>query len=348
MNTHTNELELVESFYRPAADPNAWWERALEGILAHVHPGGHAVHLSLSLEPDLVIDTPSIRIWPGDPSPAYQRLFAAMLDPDVPGSFGSQTSARDELLLTYPSIFLSEDTDFFEANEQEVTDFWRVYAHPLGLTETMVLQLGDLDRRDAIGIGLAGPLDWSAEKRQTWEYLSAHLHAGLRLQRRRADAPEDASAVLAGDGRLLDVFEEGLKQDAATRETIREVARRVDHARGAMRGSPLDALEVWQGLVEGEYSLVDHFDSDGRRLVLLKPNAPGAVRSRRLSKRERQVVTEVGKGFPNKLVAYNLGLSPSSVSTLLARSMSKLGLDSRAQLIELATRLARAPESDES
>ena len=348
MNTRTDELELVESFYLPATDASAWWERTLQSLLASLQPDGHAIHMAITLNPDLTLRSADVETWPRDPSPGYQRFFGAMLDPDVPGSFGNNGRAREETLLTYPSIFMSEDTDFFQVNDPEVERFWSEYAHPLGVTQAFVLQLGDLSHREAVGIGLSEPLGWTPEQRQTWEYLSAHLHAGLRLQRRRSDAPEDASAVLAGDGRLLDVFDEDLKQDVVTREAIREVARRVDHARGSMRSDPHDALEVWQGLVEGEYSLVDHFDSDGRRLVLLKPNAPGAVRSHRLSKRERQVVTEAGKGFPNKLIAYNLGLSPSSVSTLLARSMSKLGLDSRAQLVELATRLARAPESDEA
>jgi DNA-binding CsgD family transcriptional regulator len=346
MNTTPNELDLIESFYRPADDLAAWWERTLLGVLEHVQPGGYAVHLRVALNPDLTLRSSEVSVWPDDPPPAYQRFFAAMLDPDVPGSFGADASAREETLLTYPSVFMSEDTDFFAVNAPEVERFWREYAGPLGVTESMVLQLGDLSHREAVGIGLSGPLGWGAERRRSWEYLSAHMHAGLRLQRaQHADPVAAASAVLAADGRVLDVSEESLKQDAGLRETVREVARRVDRARGNLRRRPLDALEVWQGLVEGEYSLVDHFDSDGRRLVLLKPNAPGAVRSARLSKRERQVVTEAGKGFPNKLIAYNLGLSPSSVSTLLARSMSKLGLSSRAQLVELATRLACTPGS---
>jgi DNA-binding CsgD family transcriptional regulator len=67
----------------------------------------------------------------------------------------------------------------------------------------------------------------------------------------------------------------------------------------------------------------------------------------RLSRRERQVVTEAGKGFPNKLIGYNLGLSPSTVATLIQRAMSRLKLNSRAQLIELSTRLARGLDEEE-
>ena len=47
-------------------------------------------------------------------------------------------------------------------------------------------------------------------------------------------------------------------------------------------------------------------------------------------------------GHPNKLIAYEMGLSASSIATYLARAAEKLGADSRPALIRAYTGLAVA------
>jgi DNA-binding CsgD family transcriptional regulator len=342
----TNTLELVEGFYHAEPDLGRWWERTNERLLELVPSGGFVMYGVLEMNQDLDIVSMSSDHFPREHSAEVTRLINATLDPTVPGSLASGAIGREVTLSAYPALFLSEDLDIAGLGDDDVMEYWEQYVYPAGIRESFLIQLGDLSHRTMIMLGLTEPLNWDEATRAHWEYVGSHLHAGLRLQRARdrsggADPTDGASAILDGDGSVLEVFEETLKQDAATRESVREVAGLVDRARGTMRGRPHEALEIWQGLIEGEYSLVDHFDSDGRRLVLLRRNAPGAVRSARLSRRERQVVTEAGKGFPNKLIAYNLGLSPSTVSTLIKRAMTKLKLHSRAQLVELSTRLAR-------
>ncbi len=60
---------------------------------------------------------------------------------------------------------------------------------------------------------------------------------------------------------------------------------------------------------------------------------PSSADLRALTKRERQVVGFVVLGRSNKLIGYDLGLSPGTIAVVLSRAMSKLGVRSRAQLV---------------
>ena len=94
------------------------------------------------------------------------------------------------------------------------------------------------------------------------------------------------------------------------------------------------AIEIWKALVQGRWSTVDWFDTDGRRFILAIPNSPEVVDPRGLTERERQVVSYAAVGQTNKMIAYRLGLSTSRVSLLLRTAMRKLGTRTRAQLVQ--------------
>jgi DNA-binding NarL/FixJ family response regulator len=55
-----------------------------------------------------------------------------------------------------------------------------------------------------------------------------------------------------------------------------------------------------------------------------------------LSEREAEVVQGVARGYSNKNIATQLGLSVKTVETYRARAMEKLGLESRAALVRYA------------
>jgi DNA-binding NarL/FixJ family response regulator len=79
-----------------------------------------------------------------------------------------------------------------------------------------------------------------------------------------------------------------------------------------------------------------------------RQNEPDVRDPRALSPRERQVAAFIALGHANKYVAYALGLSPSAVALHLRTAMHKLGVDSRARLIELFAALGAAAPTPES
>jgi DNA-binding NarL/FixJ family response regulator len=106
---------------------------------------------------------------------------------------------------------------------------------------------------------------------------------------------------------------------------LREGVRAIERARGPLRRrDPREAIELWRGLVAGLWSLVDHFDSDGRRYLVAHRNDPRTPDPRGLTERERQIVAYADLGQSNKHIAYQLGLSPSTVAVHLARAREKL------------------------
>lgn len=82
---------------------------------------------------------------------------------------------------------------------------------------------------------------------------------------------------------------------------------------------------IWKAMVAGRWTLVDQFESDGRRYVVAKVNSPASGAISKLSERESQVVALASLGRSNKVIAYELGLAEGTVATLLTRSRKKLG-----------------------
>ena len=116
-----------------------------------------------------------------------------------------------------------------------------------------------------------------------------------------------------------------------------DVATRVDDAAGDAR----DGISVWRDLVEGRASVVARFDGDGRRFLVVRENAPELQADLALSPRERSVVSHARLGRSNKLIAYELGLAESTISTVLRAAATKLGARSRLELVRLLTRIGQ-------
>jgi DNA-binding NarL/FixJ family response regulator len=79
--------------------------------------------------------------------------------------------------------------------------------------------------------------------------------------------------------------------------------------------------------------LLDQFESDGRRFIVARENAPRPPGPGALTLRERQVVGYAALGHDNKIIAYDLGIAHATVKVLMARAAMKLGVRSRAEVI---------------
>lgn len=171
--------------------------------------------------------------------------------------------------------------------------------------------------------------------------LTGHMAAAARLRVRvgRSALLNAADAVLDANGTLLHAEPE--VKAKLTREALRAAARDVTRAR-TKRGHDADAiLKMWRALFAGEFSVVDVFDSDGRRFLVAKSNAPSPAGARdpRFSRRERQVLALVAAGCSNKLIGYQLGLAPSTVASHVQRLVRMLGARGPAAFVRRARQL---------
>jgi DNA-binding CsgD family transcriptional regulator len=211
-------------------------------------------------------------------------------------------------------------------------DIWAVAtANPTGRTLTIAIPI----KHDYVP---------TRAERQVWRKVGIHIAAGHRLRDSIAgESPaRDADAILRPDGRTVHLTRRAVSHQEALTRAVRAIdtARARDYRYGSN-----ETLELWTGLVEGTWSLIDWEDTDGSRLFLAVENDPETTASRRLTQKEAQVATYVAQRHPYKLVAYELGISISTVSTHLRKALKKLGLSSRMELVWLHGHLVATRES---
>lgn len=248
------------------------------------------------------------------------------------------TPAEQEANLRKPAVFATVSERL--GPRGAFRDHWMYAGYQrMGLSDFSLLTSMDLNGR---GFVLGSPRKAiarvSTRDRQNWALVAAHLRAGARLVLDRVAAGaagREPSAVLRPDGEPLHL--EADAQPAPARAALRAAAKSVDSARSSLlRRDPDKALAIWRGLVAGKWSLIDRFDSDGKRYLVAMRNAPEPAIATPLSRIERQVAGYAALGHTNKLIAYELGIGFSTVSSALLTAMLKLGVTSRMELAMLA------------
>ena len=331
---NTQAIDLIEAAYQLEESDADWLSNLLDvgapffdhglGMFAfnYVHPpregggaevGLHSPHLR-TLPPEFLETFANARsVIPSD-------CFHAITPPGYAGTWSEaakdypEVSARFLETLGYPEFFAIFATD------------------PNGLGVF-------------IGAPLPAKQKLTPKEHERLQMLGAHIATAFRLRQALNEAkegsvldatglPRNAEALIDADGfRMVDAVGQASEPNCA--EVLREAARSVDRARRVLRkDDPEHALETWNALVSGRWSLVDWFDADGRRLVLAIPNPPALRDPRGLTEQECQVVMYAIVGETNKLIAYRLGRSQARVSGLLKSAMHKLGVDTRSALVQ--------------
>lgn len=324
-------IAAVEACYRDTPDEPAWLRGVLEALRAFDRGCG-GVATSFELHRDAFRTRDSVAV--GAVSDAFLRavhcfddapppLVHAMFSPTPVASHASRRWAR------LPRKMRTAVLDSFE-HESQVVDSVGIVA---------------MDH-DGRGIHVGFPIRRPEQRlppRSVAQLarVGAHLISARRLRDRVGlGGTGGVEAVVSPSGRVLDA--RGPATSPVERGRIAEAVMRVERARGRLRRSePEEALELWRGLVDGEWSLVDQCERDGRRLVLARRNPPGARDVKALSPGERDVVAYVVQGHSNKYVAYLLGLSAGRVAARLRSAQAKLGVRSRAELIALVGSTSR-------
>ena len=232
---------------------------------------------------------------------------------------------------------------------------WRRFIYPLGVKDLIVINGVDANRRgSAISAPRRSVTRLSPERIALLQRFSGHLATATRLRRRFARAPQQApgpshprvEAVLAPNGKV-----EHAKSDAKQRllrESLARAVKSAERARGKLRRTePNEALKIWRSMVEGRWTLSDHFESDGRRYILAYLNPPEAPPMKALTPFERQVLSCTALGKSNKLIAYELGVSLTAVSSALKRASTKCGAKRPRDLLAILDRVLEAPTAAE-
>lgn len=217
-----------------------------------------------------------------------------------------------------------------------------LFAHIGGSRDTFAVNALDASGQGLwLGAQLPSTRKVSAERVTLLSRFAAHLTAALRLRRNAGGEKPAAAAILAPSGALLHAEPGGGGVEA--REDLRRATLAFDRARTKKTRDDVElATRQWRPLVVSRWSLLDDFDSDGRRFVLAVENGPPTRAPRKdLSEREHQIMTQAHLGHTDKVIAYELGLAVSTVRVLLHRATRKLGAATRREALARFDALAK-------
>jgi DNA-binding NarL/FixJ family response regulator len=315
-------IRIVESAYDLSGGMDAWLERLGRAAQPVLDRGFGLIALSCTFDRNAPGTFEVEHAVPLDVSEPFLELFLALHTSTLPEQMraihGIQTG-----VFGLADTFGGKPPRLFEE-----------LGRPLGARDSLTV-CGANPNGTQFALSLASPkvelLD--PRVRRVWARVGAHVAAGGRLMKALSpggDATRVAvEAIVEPGGRV--VHAEGPAQSQDAREAFRRAARAIDRARGPLRDDD-GALELWHALVAGRWSLLDRFESDGRRYLVARRNDDEVRDPRGLTTREQQIAARAALGHSNKLIAYELGVSPSTVATFLTRALKKLGCTTRAEL----------------
>ena len=326
MTERWDAIEVVEQAYMYERADEAW----LHGVLRALAPGLDSGLGLVGIYYD-VSKANRPNIWGLQGMHADARLLAGMarLAAGRPASSIKSVFRTEPFATTVQKLRRDLGTAFAGSFQASLQTF--------GISDILDLNGQNPDGTGClIGAPLLKPHRLGQVTVRQGERIAAHVAAGLRLRQRLATShghqPTSVTdAILSPNGKLEHA--EGEAKERASRTALRDAAVAADRARGKLRHRDPDAaLELWRSLVAGRWTLVDRIESDGRRLIIAERNDPEAPGSPNLARLTRQVLLYGALGHSPKVIAYELGVSRSTVSRQLARGMAALGLRNSGEL----------------
>ena len=314
-------LSILEAAYTESADEDAWVQNVLPLVEPFLDRGLGVFGFGYSYDSGRFTRRRVHGL--GDQAEERSELMESGLD-DMPRGPDGQV-AEPEMGRFYPSVpTFSWGSDLSPDHSRFLAETGAPVKDVLGIVG------GDPSGQGVVFCGWARMKgrELTGRTRAVGLRLAAHLAHGYRLAHRPQGSVE---AVLDGSGKVQHL-EPNLT--AAHGQSLSHAAKGMDQARGRLRRvDPDRALALWKGLVQGRWTLVDHFDHDGRRYLMAKRNTPALRPWHTLTEREGQAVAYAAHGQPNKVIAYELGVALSTVAADLSRAAKKVGARSRLDLM---------------
>lgn len=314
-------VAVVESAYSFDGDERRW----LEGLAKASSPlldRGQGVALQL-FHPSSVVPIDSMILGASPTLPALIEHLRANPSDDLDRMFSIMESG----VVTVRSL-LAKRADLFEA--------WLEAERHTGFADILGICCRAGDRTIILFTPSPSPLPPPHHKVATaWRRVAHHIGAARRLRVALGsdDPTTRGEAILDSRGAIQHVT--GGARPRESRQLLRRAVLAMERARGPLRREDPDAaLGLWRSLVDGRWSLLDHFDRDGKRFLVAVENAP-THRARALRPRESAAIKLAIEGNGPKDIAYALGISASNARALLAVGLAKLGFRRRAELYQL-------------
>jgi DNA-binding NarL/FixJ family response regulator len=204
----------------------------------------------------------------------------------------------------------------------------------LGVGEPVaLLARAGLDETVILAAHHARAIEVVASSRIVWQRLARHIGRCQRLRRALGALPVP-DAVFAPDGTCVDAGPT-LETDALAREQLRRHVLLRERAR-LREVDPGEFVDAWTEIVERRWTVVDQFDGDGRRWLVVWDNPMGDHDPRALTANENAAVRRMLAGWSNQDAAVELGVSASTASRILASALHKLGGIDRGTLASLS------------
>lgn len=226
---------------------------------------------------------------------------------------------------------------FTQTAPPQLIEHFTRFGPPRGIHDSFSVFVQD---GEGWGLDITAPTEMRVEVvprvRGIWKRVGVHLASGMRLRRRLRRARAVRDAVLSPSGTITHA-EGDLRRNRSAREALVAAVRDVERARTAReRADPERALELWKGLVAGEWSLVDQWESDGRRYLAAYRNRPELRDPRGLTPLESLVLRYASLACSNKEIAFTLGISLASVESAVRQLLRKLRCRRRSDLVTFA------------
>lgn len=328
---HGDLVSVIEAAYRLDGDDGTWLARLVDrSARAGLDRGLGTCGMFYELVGDRVhVSSPVAR---GTPEGSVEAL--RMLEAEVSSEITYQFIKEATAAVGGRATCATMSSRLKMGKHVRDSDIHQRFLAPLGIVDFMSVAATE---PSGLGCLVGAPLPEVAGVKRpeavAWSRVAAHMSAGMRLRRaRRTSSPDEADAVLTPGGRV----EHAMAASDGSIDALKEAAKAMARARGSSRHSdPPGAVEAWKALVSGRWTLLDHFDHDGKRYIVAVRNDPVVPAFSELSPREAQVVAYAAQGHANKLIAYELGIAPSTVAMHLSTAGGKLGAKSRVELIRV-------------
>jgi len=318
-------IAIIEAIYRIESEPEAWLTDIVRAALPLMDEGfGLSAGMYDAAGPSLAVEA---FVSVGTPPGSSDKIAATSYDftPEFvdAGFLGHVCETASRVAGWRDLAFVREGT-----------------LVPFGIRDRIGINGLSTDCSGTIlGIHLPVERGLSPAERRRYSMIAGHLGAAHRLRRRMQRGIASTEAVVAPSGRIEHAVGAAAARDALAQ--LSGAARAIDRARSrAGRRNQEQALGEWTGMVAAQWTLVEE-ERDGRRHLLARRNDPAAPGPEQLSERERQVVSFAVLGHYDKLIAYELGVSHSTVRVLLHRARRKVHVGSRAELVDVGRTMLR-------